>query len=392
MRIAIVYDCLYPNTIGGAERWLRALAEDLAADHEVTYVTRRQWPRGEEPSLPGVRCVAVSPGGPLYVPSGRRRLLPPLLFGVGVFLHFARRRGAYDIVHCLSYPFTSLVAVRLALAGRRETKVFCEWLEWLTPEYWRSYGGRIGGGLGRLVQRLCLRLSPEAFAFSDLVESRLRAAGLRGELHRLTGLWSGERLDGARGAAADGAPLVLFAGRHVPDKRVTVLPDAVALARRAQPALHAVIVGDGPERQHVLERVHDLGLDGVVETPGFIERETLESLFRRAACVVSPSVRDGHGMVVPEAAAAGVPVVVSRSPDSAATELVEEGVNGAVAAGSSPQDVADAILRVVGGGEALRRRTAEWFERNAGELSMASSIERVRRVYEGDAPYAAELP
>ena len=37
MRVCLVYDCLYPFTIGGAERWYRNLAERLAASgHEVT--------------------------------------------------------------------------------------------------------------------------------------------------------------------------------------------------------------------------------------------------------------------------------------------------------------------------------------------------------------------
>ena len=43
MRICIVYDCLFPYTVGGGERWYRALAGELvAAGHEVTYLTRRQ--------------------------------------------------------------------------------------------------------------------------------------------------------------------------------------------------------------------------------------------------------------------------------------------------------------------------------------------------------------
>ena len=64
MRVAIVYDCLFPHTVGGAERWCRALAERLSDRHEVVYLTRRQW--GEEG--PGTRfaTVAVSPGGELY--------------------------------------------------------------------------------------------------------------------------------------------------------------------------------------------------------------------------------------------------------------------------------------------------------------------------------------
>src|SRR5919201_5370502 len=92
VRVCIVYDCLYPYTIGGAERWYRNLAERLASDgHEVTFLTRRQWPRGDEAVVKGVRVVAVSPRTGLYA-RGRRRILPPLLFGLGVLVHLLRRR------------------------------------------------------------------------------------------------------------------------------------------------------------------------------------------------------------------------------------------------------------------------------------------------------------
>ena len=67
MRICLVYDCVYPLTIGGAERWYRALAEALAADgHQVTYLTRRQWAKGGDAGVPGVDVVAVSPATELY--------------------------------------------------------------------------------------------------------------------------------------------------------------------------------------------------------------------------------------------------------------------------------------------------------------------------------------
>ncbi len=68
MRICIVYDCLYPYTIGGGERWYRNLAEHLAeAGHEVTYLTLRQWPRGERLNLDErVRVVTAGPRMALY--------------------------------------------------------------------------------------------------------------------------------------------------------------------------------------------------------------------------------------------------------------------------------------------------------------------------------------
>jgi len=383
VRILLIYDCLYPNTVGGAELWLRALAEDLGRENDVVYVTRRQW--DEPPEVEGFEVVGVS-GGELYTRSGRRRLLPALAFGLGVFGHLVRRRGHYDVVHCLSYPYFAVPAVRLALAGTR-SRVFVEWLECLSPAWWRAYGGRVGGLLGRALQGLCVRLTPAAFVFSDHSAERVRSAGLRGKLHKLPGLYAGP---GA--APADGErdeELVLFAGRHMPDKRPVAAVEALALARERRPGLHGVIVGDGPERARVLARIGELGVDDAVRAPGFVERAELEDLLGRAACVVAPSLREGFGMAVVEASAAGTPVVVCEGPDNAAAELVEPGVNGELAADASPQAIAAAVLRVLDAGPALRESAATWFERNRERLSMEQSIAAVERIYRDSSRTAA---
>src|SRR5918994_6617059 len=87
LHICIAYDRLYPWSIGGAERWYRGLAELLAkAGHQVTYLTMRQWPTGEEPTVPGVRVVAIADDGALYTRS-RRRLAPLLRFGLALGWH-----------------------------------------------------------------------------------------------------------------------------------------------------------------------------------------------------------------------------------------------------------------------------------------------------------------
>jgi glycosyltransferase involved in cell wall biosynthesis len=86
-------------------------------------------------------------------------------------------------------------------------------------------------------------------------------------------------------------------------------------------------------------------------------------------------------MVVVEAAARGTPSVVVADPDNAATELVDEGVNGVVAASAAPDDLADAMVRVHEGGAVLRKSTADWFARNAPRLSMAASLDRVSAEY-----------
>jgi glycosyltransferase involved in cell wall biosynthesis len=375
MRVCLVYDCLYPYTVGGAERWLRTLAAELAAQgHDVTYVTRKQWEDGEEPQIDGVRVVAASPGGPLYTDDGRRRIGPPLRFGLGVFWYLLRHRR-YDTIHSVAFPYFSLFAAR---AAAPRTELWVDWFEVWTREYWNDYLGRVGGFIGWAVQRLCVRLTRRAFVFSDLHARRLREEGLRGEPIRLSGLYAGAT-EPAVAADVDRDPLVLFAGRHIPEKRADVVPGAVAGARRELPQLSGLILGDGPERPRVLEAISAADASEFVDAPGFVSAEEVHDAFGRAAVHVLPSAREGYGLVVIEAAAAGTPSVVVAGPDNAAAELIEEGVNGYVAA--SVDELPDAIVRVIRGGAELRRRTADWFATRADELSAAESAKQIAAEY-----------
>jgi glycosyltransferase involved in cell wall biosynthesis len=123
-------------------------------------------------------------------------------------------------------------------------------------------------------------------------------------------------------------------------------------------------------------------LDGTpVEAPGFVDAEVVEDALRRALCMILPSSREGYGLVVVEASARGTPSVVANAPDNAAVELVEDGVNGVVAASASPEDLAAAILRVHEGGADLRASTCDWFATNAQRVSLESSLQTVLATY-----------
>lgn len=382
MRICLVYDCLFPHTVGGAERWYRNLGERLATDgHSVSYLTLRQWDRGVDPGVPGVDVHAVGPRMRLYNGPGRRRVLPPLVFGAGVLWHLIRYGRRYDVVHTCSFPYFSLLAA--ALARRRSRYgLAVDWFEVWSRGYWREYIGRIGGDFGWLVQRLCARLPQHAFCFSRLYAARLREEGLLGEITLLAGVYDGPAVAPPYDHA-EGEPFVVFAGRHIPEKSVTAIPPAIARAREELPELRAAILGDGPERPEVLRRVAQLGLQEVVQVPGFVATETVQDLMGRALCMLLASRREGYGLVVIEAAARGTPSVVVAGPDNASVELIAEGRNGFIAPSDSPEDLAAAIVRVSRGGEDLRRSTAAWFAANAGRLSIDSSLEVVARSYRG---------
>jgi glycosyltransferase involved in cell wall biosynthesis len=376
----MVYDCLFPWTVGGAERWTRNVAEALAADgHEVTYLTRVQWAPGEEPVLPGIRVVAVSPAEELYGADGTRTIGQALRFGRGVARHLLTHRGAYDVVHVCAAPYFGLLGAALArrVGGYR---IACDWHEVWSDHYWRAYLGGLRGRIAATVQRVCARVPQEAFCFSAMHARRLRDEGLKGEPTILRGEWAGPT---GRPDPRPAEPLAVFAGRMIPEKHAPDVVPAVVAARERIPDLRAVIFGDGPQLADVRAAIaaHDAG--AFVEAPGFVDEARVQDTLARATCLLMPSVREGYGMIVIEAAAKGVPSVLVEAEDNASVEHIEAGVNGFVAPDGSPAALADAVVACWEGGPQLRERTADWFAAHADELSVRSSLRQVTARYGG---------
>jgi glycosyltransferase involved in cell wall biosynthesis len=288
-------------------------------------------------------------------------------------------RNHYDVVHTGSFPFFSVLAAAAALKGTR-TALGVEWYEVWSKAYWHRYLGSVRGSVGWIVQRLSARVPQHAFVLSDLHGRRLREEGLRGVLTKLAGLYTSS-VPPAADALSQRAPLVVFAGRHIPEKRVTAIPPAIAAARRRVPNLRALILGDGPESESLRIAIERAGVSDIIDAPGFVDAGAVQSALARASCMLLPSEREGYGLIVLEAAALGTPSIVVTAEDNAAVELVRHGENGFVAASTAPDVLADAIVAVHQRGSTLRKSTADWFAQNAHRLSVAESLRSVVEIY-----------
>jgi glycosyltransferase involved in cell wall biosynthesis len=337
----------------------------------------RHWRSGDEPQLPGVRVLGLTHAGRVYAEE-RRALGPPLRFGVAVAGHLAGRGTRYDVVHSASFPYFPLLAAAL-LRRRGGYRMFVDWHEVWGREYWWRYAGPLIGTAGWLVQRACVRTRHTAFCFSRLNARRLVAEGSPHEPIVLPGLYAGPA-DPV--ASEDVHPeLVVYAGRHVREKRLDALVRGFARARARRPGLELELYGDGQERWRIAVLVHELGLEGCVRMPGKVGEVELDGALARAGCLATASEREGYGLVVVEAAAHGTPSVIVRGPENAAMELVRGGVNGAIAASDAPEDIARAILEVVEAGRTLRDSTARWFAENANSLRIERSLDLVLAHY-----------
>ncbi len=126
----------------------------------------------------------------------------------------------------------------------------------------------------------------------------------------------------------DARPFFLASARFIHRKNLIGLIDAFSEYRRsATSPWRLVILGDGSERPMIASRIGERGLQGDVCLPGFRSMEDTLFYYARAGAFVHPARADQWGLVVNEAMAAGLPVIVSIQ-SGCAEDLVVNGENG----------------------------------------------------------------
>ena len=314
MRICLVYDCLFPHTVGGAERWYRNLARAARGRGPRGHLSDAA-PVGARGAAGRARRATWSRLGPrlgLYTGTGAGGIWPPLVFGAGRAARTcparpALRRGPHRLVPVL------LPAGRRGRAALRALRA----ASWTGTRSGRASTGASTSGrarAGRPPGAAPLRARPAAGLL--LLPAARGPAGGGG---------APRRADGARGRVRRAAlerPVpepagasVVFAGRHIPEKRVPALVEAMPALRERGPELRLESSATGPSAALVERRVAELGARRRGDAcTGSWRAEEVDRALRHAVCMVLPSSREGYGMVVVEAAAAGTPSVVVAAP------------------------------------------------------------------------------
>jgi 1,2-diacylglycerol 3-alpha-glucosyltransferase len=136
--------------------------------------------------------------------------------------------------------------------------------------------------------------------------------------------------DGAlalRATAGTPAPYFLYVGRLAEEKNVAGLLTAWVAYREQGGTWPLALCGDGPERTTLQAQAAGSSYGADVDFPGLKSSRELLPFYAHAGCFVLPSTREPWGLVVNEAMAAELPVLVSER-CGCAPDLVREGVNG----------------------------------------------------------------
>lgn len=168
--------------------------------------------------------------------------------------------------------------------------------------------------------------------------------------------------------------VLVYVGRLGPEKNLAFLIRAFARLVAAFRHARLLLVGDGPERENLEDRVVRSGIEGKVAFAGMVDYEALPRYLAACDAFVTASVTEVHPLSLIEALASGLPAVGVESPGVADT--IVDGVNGYLA----PHDLAAytaKLARIVGEPE-TRRRMAE----EARRCSEQYSSKRTSRLLE----------
>lgn len=342
---------------GGSERYIEVVAAGLAAaGHSVTLFCAKYDGAPRLEFRDGYRIVRA--GGKLTVYPRALQML------------WSGRLGRPDVVVDVQngLPFWSRLATRAPVVVL---------VHHLHREQWRVIYGRTLAALGWWLES---RVAPRLYrrsryvAVSDVTRAELNAIGVHRQ--RCTVIHNGTAEAPVTSAAREVTPRICVLGRLVPHKRIEHVLDATAQLLIRWPKLRVAIVGDGWWREHLFERAHVLGLGEVVEFLGHVDDQQKHDELARAWLLAAPSVKEGWGLVVVEAATHRVPTVGYRQAGGLA-ESVIDGETGLLA-----DDYAGfvAAIEKLLDDPTLREQMGRSAERYAAKFSWTTTIEAWERL------------
>ncbi len=337
MRIAFVYDAVYPWVKGGAEKRIYELGKRLAKQGHEVHVFGIKWWGGEDTvKNEGMVLHGVCAPMQLYV-NGRRSITEAIVFAIRLFPHMIRER--FDVIDVSAFPYFPCFAVKI-VSVLRGIPMVITWHE-VWGGYWYEYLG-FWGFFGKLVEYLTAKLTSNHTCVSALTGNNLESLGVKNIRVLPNGIDS-KIIAGIRPSAQ--VCDVIFIGRLIREKNVELLLEAVAIVRKSMPGVKCHIIGDGPERESLIRYATGLGLIPAVRFFGFMDYTEMISRIKSAKLLALPSSREGFGIVVIEAFACGVPVLTTRNRLNAASLLVG-GETGRIV-NPDARELSDAILGLV---------------------------------------------
>lgn len=137
---------------------------------------------------------------------------------------------------------------------------------------------------------------------------------------------------------------LLYVGRLAAAKGLPILLESLTLLRGSCPDLSLTIIGDGPDRSHLEDKVKKLKLSEQIRFAGYKSQSEVRDFFQQTDIFILPSFAEGVPVSLMEAMATGLPVVTTQI--AGISELVKDGESGYLVMPSNAEQIAQKILHL----------------------------------------------
>jgi L-malate glycosyltransferase len=325
MKIAIIYDMLYPYSIGGAEYRNFTLGKSLVLKgHEIHLFGLCHWSGSKTKKIAkNFYMHGLSKSKKKYNFTGKRKILDPIIYSIKLF--FELFKHDFDIIDVSSFPYFPALAV-IFYSLFKKTKIVVTWHEvWL--DYWDKYLG-LFGFIGQFIEKILALCSKNNIAVSNQTNSNLKKI-TKNKIQLIYNWIDFENIKKAE-------PLkqkydVISIGRHLKHKNFDMLIKLIPLLKKKRKNIKVLIVGRGPETHVLLSYRKALKLENNLDILNFTnDHDQIYSYLKSSKLFVLLSELEGFSIISMEAMACGLPVITLNTKKNALQDLIKNDETGYV--------------------------------------------------------------
>ncbi len=315
---------------GGGEYVFSLIAKKLAQNENQVWVITNKIIGEKYPADDRIKIVFVKPdleykgGLPVSSLVHLRYIIGAVREGLKII-----KKEKIDIIHSNNFAPALAGSILSYFTSKPNIITIYDVLSLCGKNYWKIWGdqtymSKLNSYLPPLLDRLMIKLRCSCIhTISEATRDDLITFGVKKPVHVIS-----PTIEAYCTIEPVNHLQFVYVGRLLFSKNLEVAIKAISIARKKEPGIKLVIVGDGPHKNILQTLASKLGLESNIEFKGHVSEDEKIKLISSSVALVFPSLCEGFGLVILEAFSQNKPVMVSDVRPS--SDIVTHGINGYV--------------------------------------------------------------
>lgn len=359
-KILMIFDVAFPFVKGGGQRRLYEVGRNLSKlNYDISWLTFISWEGNNKTIIQNnIEYIGTRKLPPLYNKKGNRNKSEPIIFLFDIFKNIFKIRK-YDYIWVAQWPLVHLIPL-IIFSKILGTKLIIDWWEVWTFKNWTSYA-KIPGFIGYCVQQATL-FFVKVFNVKVVTDNNLEYRRLLANIKKpelLTVIPNGVPEDDIKEANLEYSSVyydVVSLGRLKNHKGVDYLIKSIGILKEKYNLnLKVAIIGDGPEKDNLIELVNNLNINENITFFGEIESfSNVYGIMKNSGiCALTTHNGGGGNLTLLEAYGCSLPAVAFKVDEGIDEELIDIGKTGFFVESVDAESLAEAIKKIIKNKETL---------------------------------------